>query len=185
MTAVCGFLLAFVLFLGVGSAHAQLPQGPSLVTQKCDAQLTGLQPFPACQIVILLPNNPNYACTFFVNVKTFQQLDLPVDVFLNPNGADCIPPQPGQGGPTQVVPLSRPTPGEGAIYFTAASQLNPPSQAPFTAASGRGVLADISNCRFFNVAVCPLEAITGPIAGCPKACNDVTQGEFPDPFPNQ
>lgn len=163
-------------------ALAQLPPGPSLVNGNCLPSNT-FNPTPACIITVLIPNNPDFDCVFFTNIKTFTTIDLPVDPFLNPSGADCVPAQ--SAGPTIQVRMSRPALTKGSIFYVATAALKPPSPAPMTRSSGTGEIADVSFCRGFNLAVCPLEALGIPIPGCPAICNDVSPGEFPDPFPGQ
>lgn len=176
-------VLFATILLAAGSAHAQLAPGPVLLQGTCLAQGVVL-PTTNCVVVVQIPDNPDFDCVFFTNVKAVARIDLPVDAFLNPDGRDCVPRQ--SAGPTIQVAMSRPALTTGSVYYTATAQLRPPA-GPFTRSSSTGVIEDVSFCRGFNLSVCPLRRLaqlTGevpiPDPVCPAVCNDVQAGEFPE-----
>lgn len=163
-------LLGIALCIGASSAHAQLPPGPMLVDG--GVCLPSDNPFDPCVIRVMTPNNSDLQCVFFTNVKLVQVIDLPMDPVLNPTGVDCIGAAPNT---TILVRMNRPNPlGTGHVLYVSAGQLT----VGITRASPQtGILVDISLSRFKRLAVCPLQAIVGPIVGCPATGNDISPGE--------
>lgn len=164
-------------------AHAQLPPGPVIGNGGNIACMppAGDDYTTTCEFEVTAPNNPNLSCVFFVNTKLITIMNALPNVD-NPSGADCVLVAPGQrfkvrfARQTTEQTLAGSLFGNGHIIFVASGQLN----VGLTASSGannQGIIVDISLPRFKRLAVCPLQVLVGPIAGCPATGNDIMPGE--------
>lgn len=180
-------LLAASAFLFVASsAHAQLMPPPTVQVApaginnaniiSCLPAFTGFAGRgTTCSFTIVTPNVVDLQCIQFVNVKN-------IAVVPTSSGVACTPAAPNT---TLTLTFNNPGLGDGSIIgaFSGVRM-----GGGVTQASAPVQIPDASNPRFFQLAICPLRALTVPFDDplCPVTINGALPKDFaPGEFPNQ